>query len=156
MMLKRALIAVLVLVVVVFLYIGYSGYDAGRNSVAGTARSRSGDGQISLTSPEATPAGASALPATAPTGAATPQGAELTASSGQGAGGGMTAPATDTIKPNPPNGMTFGGAGHYQLYRQGNLTWRLNTDTGESCVVFATEEEWRKPQVLRAGCHSRG
>ena len=62
------------------------------------------------------------------------------------------APATDTISPNPPNGMVFSGTGHFQLYRQGNLTWRLDTDTGQSCVLFATDEEWRKPKVFHAGC----
>jgi hypothetical protein len=60
--------------------------------------------------------------------------------------------ARDTISPNPPNGMVFSGSGHYQLYRQGNLTWRLNTDSGQSCVLFATDAEWKKPRVYRAGC----
>jgi hypothetical protein len=62
------------------------------------------------------------------------------------------APAADTISPNPPNGMVFAGSGKYQLYRQGNITWRLDTDTGRSCIIFATDEEWRKPRVYRAGC----
>ncbi len=66
-----------------------------------------------------------------------------------------TAPATDTISPNPPNGMVFSGTGKYQLYRQGNLTWRLNTETGQSCIIFATDEEWKKPRVYRAGCGNR-
>ena len=48
--------------------------------------------------------------------------------------------------------MTFSGSGRYQLYRQGNITWRLDTETGKSCVIFATDEEWRKPRVYRAGC----
>jgi hypothetical protein len=62
------------------------------------------------------------------------------------------APATDTISANPPNGMAFTGTGKYQLYRQGNITWRLDTDTGRTCVIFATDEEWRRPKVYRAGC----
>jgi hypothetical protein len=37
--------------------------------------------------------------------------------------------------------MVFSGTGHYQLYRQGNLTWRMNTDTGRACILFATDEE---------------
>jgi hypothetical protein len=63
-------------------------------------------------------------------------------------------PATDTIKPNPPNGMVFAGSGRFQVYRQGDLTWRLDTDTGQACVLFATNAEWRKPQVYRHGCNS--
>ena len=58
----------------------------------------------------------------------------------------------DSISPNPPNGMKFAGTGRYQLYRQGNITWRLNTDTGQTCIIFATDEEGRKPRVYRAGC----
>lgn len=147
MVLKRAFIGVLVLVAAVFLYIGYSSYDAGRASasaatipVAVAAKIRPADGAISTT------------PTMAP---ATVEGAEVTSNSAAAtpaAAGGVAPPATDTIQPSPPNGMTFGGSGHYQLYRQGDLTWRLNTDTGESCIVFATQEEWRKPQVYRAGC----
>jgi hypothetical protein len=66
-----------------------------------------------------------------------------------------TQPAADTIKPNPPNGMVFAGAGRFQVYRQGNLTWRLDTDSGQACVLFATNEQWRKPQVYRHGCNTR-
>ncbi len=64
-------------------------------------------------------------------------------------------PATDSVSPNPPNGEVFAGTGKYQLYRQGNLTWRLNTDTGQTCIIFATDEEWKKPKVKRAGCAGR-
>ena len=56
------------------------------------------------------------------------------------------------MSPNPPNGMLFGGSGRFQLYRQGNLTWRLDTETGKTCIIFATNEEWKKPQVYRTGC----
>jgi hypothetical protein len=48
--------------------------------------------------------------------------------------------------------MKFGGGGVYQWYRQGNLTWRINTQTGASCIVYATMEEWRKPIVMQHGC----
>lgn len=138
MMLRRAFIGVLILVAAVFLYIGYSSYDAGRASAS------------AATTPEAKGRSAGGPISTAPT---TVEGAEVPAGSSPAAAG---SPAPDTIQPNPPNGMTFGGSGHYQLYRQGNLTWRLNTDTGESCVVFATEDEWRKPRVFRAGCKNKG
>ena len=61
-------------------------------------------------------------------------------------------PVQDTIAPNPPNGAVFAGTGRFQVYRQGNLTWRLNTDNGQTCVLFATDAEWRKPRVYQNGC----
>jgi hypothetical protein len=72
------------------------------------------------------------------------------------AGGTMTAevPQTDTIPPQPPNGVAFASKGRFEVYRQGNLTWRIDTETGAACVLFATNEEWRKPQVYRHGCAS--
>ena len=64
----------------------------------------------------------------------------------------VAAPVSDTIRRNPPNGMVFSGSGRFQLYRQGDITWRVNTDSGQACVIFATDEEWRKERVLRHGC----
>ena len=52
-------------------------------------------------------------------------------------------------------GMVFAGKGRYQLYRQGKITWRLNTDSGEACILFATEEEWHKQRVYENGCNSQ-
>jgi cytoskeletal protein RodZ len=65
-----------------------------------------------------------------------------------------TAPATDSISANPTNGMAFTGSGKYQVYRQGNLTWRVDTETGRTCILFATMEEWRKPIVYQHGCNN--
>jgi len=64
----------------------------------------------------------------------------------------QTIPTTDSIAPNPPNGMVFSGTGRYQLYRQGSITWRLDTDNGHTCIIFATDEEWRKERVYSHGC----
>ena len=61
-------------------------------------------------------------------------------------------PATDTLSPDAPNGMAFGGSGKYQWYRQGNITWRINTHSGSSCIAFATMDEWQKPLVYSHGC----
>lgn len=61
-------------------------------------------------------------------------------------------PASDSIAPNPANGMTFAGTGKFQVYRQGNLTWRVDTESGNTCILFATMEEWRKPIVFQHGC----
>ena len=65
---------------------------------------------------------------------------------------GMAAPMTDTATANAPNGMRFAGSGTYQWYRQGNLTWRINTASGQSCIVYATMDEWRKQIVMSHGC----
>jgi hypothetical protein len=63
-------------------------------------------------------------------------------------------PATDSIGRNPANGMVFAGKGKYQIYRQGDITWRLNTETGQACILFATNAEWRNPRVFQHGCGS--
>ena len=155
-MLKNLTVALLILVLGVFAYVGYNGYSARHHLTSDEVYNGAG---LPASSPDAKAASrAAAFPATSPTGAdiaETPNGAPEVTAGGAAAAGSMVPPAADTIHPNPPNGMTFGGAGHFQLYRQGNLTWRLNTDTGETCVIFATEEEWRKPQVSRAGCRGR-
>ena len=65
-----------------------------------------------------------------------------------------SAPASDTIPRNPPNGMLLAGSGKYQLYRQGDITWRLDTDTGWACVLFATDAQWSKTRVYRQGCRA--
>lgn len=32
--------------------------------------------------------------------------------------------------------------GRYQLHREGSRTWRLDTATGRSCLLLATEVDW--------------
>jgi hypothetical protein len=160
---RRVLVIVMVLVVALFVYLGYNSYDANRAGLSGDvfprdssmSKSRPADGpQTSAPSTGQTvvyPAPAvQTVPVTPETtqsqnDAQIPQG--QTTQDGTSAG--------DTISPNPPNGMVFAGKGKYQLYRQGNLTWRLNTETGQTCIIFATDEEWKKPKVSRAGCGSR-
>jgi hypothetical protein len=164
---RRVLIIVLVLVVALFVYLGYNSYDARRAGENGdvfsndtsTAKAKTNTSDVSspggqtivypAQTQQPTPSiedatqgqtGAGAASVTPAVDGAKPQGG---------------APASDTISPNPPNGMMFSGTGKYQLYRQGNLTWRLNTDTGQSCILFATDEEWKKPRVLRAACGKR-
>lgn len=65
------------------------------------------------------------------------------------------ASSTDSLPANPPNGYAYTGSGAYELYRQGDLTYRMDTKTGASCVMYATMEEWRKPIVYSHGCGSR-
>ena len=73
----------------------------------------------------------------------------------QAEGEDVAPPTADSIRRDPPNGVTFAGKGKYQLYRQGDITWRMNTDTGDACILFATDAEWRKPKVFQQGCNSR-
>ena len=65
-------------------------------------------------------------------------------------------PSSDSIPRNPPNGLAFAGSGKFQLYRQGDITWRLNTQTGETCILFATDAQWRLHRVYQAGCGTHG
>jgi hypothetical protein len=51
--------------------------------------------------------------------------------------------------------MIFAGRGKYQVYRQGDITWRLNTDTGQACILFATDAEWSQPRVYQQGCGAK-
>lgn len=65
-------------------------------------------------------------------------------------------PNSDSIPRNPPNGLAFAGSGKFQLYRQGDITWRLNTQTGDACILFATDAQWRLHRVYQAGCGTHG
>ena len=166
-MVRRVLIIAAVLIVAGFVYLGYTNYDANRAGSNGDVYSV--DGPESKTPERNLDAKKSIAPVSAPentvtkTAGARPtpppsQEAPVAPSPDQTTQPGTNAqapPPTDTIQPNPPNGMVFSGTGHFQLYRQGNLTWRLNTDTGQSCILFATDEEWKKPRVWRAGCGKR-
>jgi hypothetical protein len=159
---RRAVYIALLAVVGLFLYLGYNSYDAKRAGATGEVYSPTGKVK---TEPVVSPAAEQRVvePVTTTvqttpevTVAAAPVPSE-TAQMTQGGTQVSTAgiPGGDTIHPNPPNGMVFSGSGKYQLYRQGNITWRLDTATGRTCVVFATEEEWKKPQVYRNGCGKR-
>jgi cytoskeletal protein RodZ len=169
-MTKRVTMIVIVLLLgLALFYVGYHSYDAKRAGTSGevysngVARSsQAADTNASSNAePVVYPAAADTqaaaqqpdtqtAPATQPATASLQGNAAQVTQSQQPAAGAV--PASDTISPNPPNGMTFAGSGRYQLYRQGNITWRLDTETGRSCVIFATDEEWRKPRVYRAGC----
>jgi len=175
---KRVLYIVMALVLVGFAYIGYHSYDARRAGGTGDVFSRdtgekigedSGSGaKVTVSVPPRAADGKVPAPdgATAGYPTQTPQGSPMTPTTPAEAAAGSqvtqagqlaqgAAPAGDTISPNPPNGMVFAGTGKYQLFRQGNITWRLNTDTGQTCIIFATDDEWKKPRVYRAGCGSR-
>jgi len=61
-------------------------------------------------------------------------------------------PVTDSIPRDPPIGMAFGGSGKYQWYRQGDITWRIDTVNGAACIDFATMDQWARPIVYSHGC----
>jgi hypothetical protein len=152
---RRILVVVLLLIVATFAYMGYkSSYDAkraGANGEVFSPDSTTGESNADTLPPpdSAPPARPNPVPAVDTTPVTPDQPAPTPAPAA------ATAPTGgDTINPNPPNGMAFSGTGRYQIYRQGNLTWRVNTDTGHSCILFATDEEWKKPKVYRAGCGS--
>jgi hypothetical protein len=161
------LIVMLVAVLLGVLYFGYGSYSAKRAGASGDVYSNdSTSGRLkpstntdssdtSSSQPVSSAAPESSKPVTYPP--ATEQAARSsdTSSTASPGSSGATMPATDSISPNPPNGEVFAGTGKYQLYRQGNLTWRLNTDTGQTCIIFATDEEWKKPKVKQAGCAGR-
>jgi hypothetical protein len=63
-----------------------------------------------------------------------------------------TLPASDAISRNPGDRTILAGTGRYQLYRQGDITWRMDTASGQACVLFATEAMWRRTLVYQHGC----
>ena len=161
MMVKRILWGIAIVVVGTFFYLGYHTYDANRTLSNGDVQtsdsSRFSDKSKTSAATASQPANQTIVypAANQPGGSVTPAPAESTPTEGQIAQPGVstaTPPSTDSIDPNPTNGMRFSGSGRYQLYRQGNITWRLDTNTGSSCVIFATDEEWKKPRVRRDAC----
>jgi len=173
-MTKRVIVLVLVLLLALFVYVGYHSYDSKRVGKDGEVYSNGSLRRGEQQAEKASDADTIVYPNPNSAAAGTPASGTTTAQpqyQGQSpptppineknAAGQVTqglepaatnAPASDTISPNPPNGMVFSGTGLCQLYRQGNITWRLDTDTGRACVIFATDEEWKKPRVYRAGC----
>jgi hypothetical protein len=64
-------------------------------------------------------------------------------------------PAANALSPHPPSGFVTPATQKFALYRQGDLTYRLNTQSGQACVLFASEDLWRKPLVYQHGCGNR-
>jgi hypothetical protein len=153
-MIKRIIWIVVALVVIGVFYVGYRTYDAGRTLSSGdvqTDDSRSRSTTPAASTPSTLPPNQTIVYPSANepggSGAATTTAPSTTTSTT-----GQIPPPGDTLGPNPPDGERFGGSGKYQLYRQGNLTYRLDTETGQSCIIYATDEEWRKPRVLKNAC----
>jgi outer membrane protein assembly factor BamB len=151
---RRFVIIVLLLLLVLLAFIGYNSYDARRTGMSGEVYSIDPQTGKAKAAPEVKTA--DNTPSVSPSGQA-PAAGGMTPPDGQTARPEQDSSGAfaDTVPANPPNGMVFAGGGKYQLYRQGNITWRLNTDTGQTCIIFATDEEWRKPRVYKAGCGTK-
>ncbi len=124
---------------------------AGEKAVDGTGNT------AVVTTPGAAPAAAGTSSMVAPdnnyslgAGATTNAAPAYVPTTGTGLAGSV--PATDSQAANAQNGQRFSGSGAYLVYRQGNITYRLDTTTGHSCIIYATMEEWRKPIVMSNGC----
>ncbi len=159
-MARRVLLIAAIVIVAGILYLGYTSYDAGRAASNGTVYSNDPSSTKHKTddvsSADSRDARSTGQAIVYPTPSQTPttvvpndQTAQPGTPGGTQASG---APATDTLAPNAPNGMRFSGTGKYLLYRQGDITYRLDTDTGFSCILYATDEQWKKPRVYRDGC----
>jgi hypothetical protein len=164
-MAKRVLVIAVALILLGFLYVGYTNYDDRRAVSSGTVYSNDPSSSKHKTDDVSSTDSRDATRNTGqtivyPTPSQTPTTvvpSDQTTQPGT-PGGGMQAsgaPANDTLAPNAPNGVRFSGTGKYLLYRQGDITYRLDTDTGFSCVLFATDEQWKKPRVYRDGCGNK-
>ncbi len=152
-MARRILTLVAVLAIIGLAYIVYVRWVAARNSTSGTVQllgdSDSND-KVVVDKNELNDLRDKAENAVTPAASTTTVTTQTTAPPSTTTT--YSVPATDSIPANPPNGMVFSGTGRYQLYRQGSITWRLDTDTGHTCIIFATDEEWRLARVYSHGC----
>jgi hypothetical protein len=44
--------------------------------------------------------------------------------------------------------------GRYQIYRNGFRTWRLDSSTGNTCILLTTEADWKTPEAMASACNS--
>ncbi len=44
------------------------------------------------------------------------------------------------------------GVGRYQIHMEGFRTWRLDTATGQICLLLTSEQDWKSPKVAGQGC----
>jgi hypothetical protein len=47
---------------------------------------------------------------------------------------------------------TVKNMGRYQIHREGFRTWRLDTTTGEICLLLTSEGDWKKPETELQSC----
>jgi hypothetical protein len=41
---------------------------------------------------------------------------------------------------------------HYEFHTIGLRTWRLDSATGENCLMLTTDADWKKPETMRQSC----
>ena len=152
-MVRRIILGLLLVGLVAVFYVGYKAWSARRAMLSG---------EVTAGPSEPLPAGSPATsPVASPAPAPEPRqkpypAADSAALSNQSSAPAPQAsvPATDSQPPDAPNGARFAGTGRFEVYRQGNLTYRIDTQTGTTCILFATHAEWRKPEVYRQGCNT--
>ncbi|WP_419806994.1 hypothetical protein [Terriglobus sp.] len=156
---KRIVAAFIVVVVLIASYWAYKRYAGNarlRDGEVTVADVRDSDGNTVHATPSRsdTPGTINTVPIATNTNANTQSASlgQLQTQTSTSSAAGSGAPLTDSQTPNAPNGTAFAGSGQFQVYRQGNLTWRINTSDGTTCILFATNEEWRKPLVYNHGC----
>lgn len=44
------------------------------------------------------------------------------------------------------------GVGRYQIHREGFRTWRLDTATGQICLLLTSGADWKKPDIAAQAC----
>ena len=101
-----------------------TGFQDGAQTPVAPATAPAATGTTAVAPAPASPAAATPAPA-APTPPTTNYASIAPAQTYSPAPVGM--PTSDSQSANAPNGMRFGGSGTYQWYRQGNLTWRIDT-----------------------------
>lgn len=42
--------------------------------------------------------------------------------------------------------------GRYQIHREGFRTWRLDTSTGDLCLLLTTEQDWKSADSMAESC----
>jgi len=47
---------------------------------------------------------------------------------------------------------TAKSVGRYQIHQNGFRTWRLDTTTGQDCILLTSEADWKKPETAAEGC----
>jgi hypothetical protein len=43
--------------------------------------------------------------------------------------------------------------GRYQIHPEGFRTWRLDTSTGQICLLLTSEEDWKDRKIAAQGCN---
>jgi hypothetical protein len=47
---------------------------------------------------------------------------------------------------------TLKSIGRYQIHQSSSRTWRLDTATGQNCLLLASKEDWKKLDVAIQEC----